>query len=98
MTCTCKPTTRAGRKGLDPTGCPLHGDHGSVLRGHGLRDRVLKHGVGYDLIVRPEETRLVLAIRCQTCQRVSFHPKDITERYCGACHVFHEDRLLSHEA
>jgi len=62
-----------------------------------VKDTVLKHGIGYDLIVHDEGTRLVLAIRCQTCQRVSFHPKDIHERYCGQCHVFHEDRLCSHE-
>jgi len=59
---------------------------------------VLKHGVGYDLIVNRETGRLVLGIRCHTCQRISYHPKDVEQRYCGACHVFHEDGLLSHEA
>ena len=59
---------------------------------------VLKHGLGYDLIVAKETNRLVLGIRCHTCQRVSFHPKDISERYCGHCHVFHEDRLLEQQA
>jgi hypothetical protein len=69
---------------------------------------ILKHGIGYDLVVveyrsphvglDPAPTVLVLGIRCHTCQRVSFHPKDINERYCGACHVFHEDRLLAQQA
>ena len=63
-----------------------------------MKDHVLKHGTGYDLIISQKGQRLHLAIRCHKCRRVSFHPKDIYERYCGACHVFHEDGLLSHEA
>lgn len=59
---------------------------------------VLKHGTGYDLVVLKDKKQLVLAIRCHKCQRISFHHKDIRERYCGHCHVFHEENLLSHEA
>jgi len=64
---------------------------------------VLKFGTGYDLVSmevrsRLGRPRLVLGIRCHTCGRTSLHPKDIEERYCGACHVFHEDGLLAHEA
>lgn len=55
---------------------------------------VLKHGIGYDLVVATEPKRLVLGIRCHVCQLVSFHPTDISERYCGHCHVFHESPLL----
>jgi hypothetical protein len=51
----------------------------------------LKYGRGYDLVYVLERGRLVLGIRCHTCERVSFHPTDIEQRYCGACHVFHED-------
>jgi hypothetical protein len=61
-------------------------------------DRVLKYGVGYHLVVVTDRSRLVLGIRCLRCARLSFHPKDIEERYCGACHIFHEDGLLAHEA
>jgi hypothetical protein len=60
---------------------------------------VLKHGIGYDLVVAkeqlvrqrnlPNRTRLVLGIRCHQCQNISYHPRDIEERYCGACHKFH---------
>jgi len=50
--------------------------------------RVLKHGIGYDLVVH-DGGRLVLGIRCHACRRVSYHPMDIMELYCGACHVFH---------
>lgn len=63
-----------------------------------IKHGVLKHGLGYDLVITTETGRVVLGIRCHTCRRVSFHPKDITERYCGACHVFHEDRLLEQQA
>ena len=59
---------------------------------------ILKHGVGYDLVVLRDGARLVLAIRCHTCQRISYHHRDIAERYCGACHVFHEEGHLPHEA
>lgn len=64
---------------------------------------VMKYGIGYDLVVvsnrvhLAKQAYLVLGIRCHQCQRISFHPKDIQERYCGACHVFHEANLLSHE-
>jgi len=70
-------------------------------------DKILKHGVGYDLIVRPVDsrapgeghrTRLHLGIRCHTCNLTSFHPKDVEERYCGCCHRFHEEHVLAHEA
>lgn len=63
-----------------------------------MRPTVLKYGVGYDLVVVADQEKLRLAIRCHTCRRISFNPTDVYERYCGACHVFHEDSLLSHEA
>jgi hypothetical protein len=55
-----------------------------------VQHNVLKYGIGYDLITDEQHRRMVLGIRCHTCDRVSFHPKDIRERYCGHCHVFHE--------
>lgn len=30
------------------------------------------------------------SITCPRCARVSYHPNDIRERYCGACHLFHD--------
>lgn len=62
-----------------------------------MKDHVLKHGIGYDLVIAEKGSKLHLGIRCHTCQRVSFHPKDIKERYCGACAKFHETNLFSHE-
>jgi len=31
------------------------------------------------------------AIKCLICERVSYNPNDIAQRYCGFCHHFHED-------
>jgi hypothetical protein len=31
------------------------------------------------------------SITCLTCGLTSFNPTDLAEKYCGACHVFHED-------
>ncbi len=42
---------------------------------------------GYDLLTINGEP----AIRCTQCQQVSYHPKDIAERYCGRCQKFHEE-------
>jgi len=55
--------------------------------------RVLKYGIGYDLVVVENRKRLVLGIRCHVCRVVSFHPKDIDERYCNVCDAFHSDGL-----
>jgi hypothetical protein len=30
-------------------------------------------------------------IHCLRCGRTSYHPADVRERYCGACHTFHID-------
>jgi hypothetical protein len=30
-------------------------------------------------------------IRCLHCGLKSFHPDDVKNRYCGKCHVFHEE-------
>lgn len=30
------------------------------------------------------------AIRCHACGRVSHHPRDVKQRYCGHCHRFHD--------
>lgn len=32
------------------------------------------------------------AITCFTCGRTSHHPKDVEERYCGQCKVYHRLR------
>jgi hypothetical protein len=39
---------------------------------------------------RLETTHGVTAIRCLLCDRVSELPGDVTNRYCGRCHLFHD--------
>ena len=29
------------------------------------------------------------SITCPFCKRTSYHPMDVAQKYCGACHVFH---------
>lgn len=31
-------------------------------------------------------------IKCLHCRLRSYHPKDIAERYCGQCHIFHDNQ------
>lgn len=31
------------------------------------------------------------SITCLRCKRTSFNPNDVEQRYCGFCHVFHDD-------
>jgi hypothetical protein len=31
------------------------------------------------------------AITCATCRLTSLNPNDVRNRYCGHCHVFHDD-------
>ena len=33
-------------------------------------------------------------IVCPKCGTVSHNPNDVRERYCGACHAFHDDALM----
>lgn len=44
-------------------------------------------GVPYLLVNRGK------AILCFTCGRISHHRKDVEQRYCGACHKFHDDEV-----
>lgn len=34
-----------------------------------------------------------MSITCPICKRVSYHPLDISERYCGACEKFHDEMM-----
>jgi uncharacterized OB-fold protein len=64
---------------------------------------ILKSGTGYDIVAVETtwpggQTYRVIGIRCHTCQRVSYAPEDIVERYCGQCLVFHEAHLFLPES
>jgi ribosomal protein L37E len=47
-------------------------------------------GKNYEL-VRDEVSGAAVAIKCLTCGRTSHNPHDVEQKYCGHCHVFHED-------
>lgn len=32
------------------------------------------------------------AIKCLVCNKVSYHPEDVKNLYCGFCHISHELR------
>lgn len=32
-------------------------------------------------------------IKCLICNRTSYHPQDVKERYCSRCKRFHEDQI-----
>jgi len=31
------------------------------------------------------------SITCPNCGRTSYHPEDVRLRYCGHCHVYHNE-------
>jgi ribosomal protein L37E len=34
------------------------------------------------------------SITCPQCGRTSYHPEDVRQKYCGACHQFHETMAM----
>jgi len=38
------------------------------------------------------------SIVCPRCGRRSYSRRDVEQRYCGACHMFHEDMDQDEEA
>lgn len=49
------------------------------------------------LIICHADTFIIAAdgksITCMVCRKTSYHPKDVEEKFCGACNIFHEDRF-----
>jgi hypothetical protein len=41
-------------------------------------------------VLREQTPPALPSITCPRCGRTSYNPNDIRERYCGACHHFHE--------
>lgn len=48
----------------------------------------------YRLVVNTVGDRSYPGIQCLRCGFTSYHPKDVAEKYCIACHRFHEDPIL----
>jgi hypothetical protein len=34
------------------------------------------------------------SITCGLCGWTSYHPEDVAHRYCGHCHIFHDDAAV----
>jgi len=34
---------------------------------------------------------VIESVTCPVCGKTSFNPNDVRERYCGNCHMFHDD-------
>ncbi len=43
--------------------------------------------------IDPETEKEPASIVCLQCNRRSYHPEDIKQRYCGFCHAFLEARM-----
>jgi len=37
--------------------------------------------------------RELTGIKCFSCQRTSWHPEDVKNKYCASCHFFHGDEV-----
>lgn len=40
---------------------------------------------------RPKEPSNQPSIVCPHCKKRSFHPMDVSQRYCGFCHAYHDE-------
>lgn len=66
------------------------------------QEKAKYQGLGKEYLV-VEEPRSWLdeyspgSITCPKCGKASYHPKDIEQRYCGACHMYHADWELYHK-
>lgn len=53
-----------------------------------------EQGGEIEVIGNPGQTYEIVeggkAIKCLRCGRTSWHPEDVSHRYCGACHAFHK--------
>ena len=62
---------------------------GDPARPERVLDNFARTVFGGAPVAPPASARL--GIRCLACGAVSWHPRDVAERYCGRCHRFHED-------
>jgi hypothetical protein len=49
--------------------------------------------VTYQLVETVADGKSYAGITCLLCGRTSYNLNDIANRYCGACHRFHEDHV-----
>lgn len=48
-------------------------------------------GKTYEIVMTPTGNPPQIGIKCLVCDMTSWNPNDVTNRYCGNCHRFHED-------
>jgi len=75
---------------VDQRGHPLAGEVGTVV-GAGAERLVADLDSGRTVQLPVAACQPVH--RCPHCGATSAHPKDIAERYCGACHHFCDDPI-----
>jgi hypothetical protein len=65
----------------------------SLMAGYiGVNMEILERGKRY--IVFVNEITEEKGIQCLKCFLKSYNPNDITNKYCGSCHEFHEDENI----
>jgi hypothetical protein len=48
--------------------------------------RILEH-----TLVKQRAIKCLRVVKGKECGAISYHPRDIEERYCGRCHCFHSE-------
>jgi len=55
------------------------------------RRRAVENKKTYFIDTAGSTLRFMLRITCLKCNKTSYHPKDVENKYCGYCHEFHRD-------
>lgn len=55
------------------------------------RERAIKNKKTYFISRAGSTLNYMPKITCLKCNKTSYHPKDVQNKYCGYCHEFHKD-------
>ena len=55
------------------------------------RREAVKKGKTYFLDTACSKLGFMPKITCLVCNKTSYHPQDVKNKYCGNCHIFHEE-------
>lgn len=55
------------------------------------RRRAVENKKTYFIDMAGSTLGFMLRITCLRCNKTSYHPKDVENKYCGYCHEFHRD-------
>ena len=42
--------------------------------------------------INPAQGKNPESITCLRCNMTSYYPEDVYNKYCGSCHIFHNDQ------